>query len=369
MMMMMMMMNKAKARVLSVIAALDKRWFAHDVDAAHLALVRIVLGALLAVRSYESVGWVLSAATKPVALHTVSPIVEWAPLMPHPAPPEFGTPLFVVYLASAVLMTLGVLTRVSTALCAALTMWIFAVASSGGIFNHGSPVPALALVVLIFAPGTSAYSVDRALLRHRARTRAEKPPPPWAPPAPGWGKEIIIALLALIYLASGIAKLRHGGIAWLDGSTLSFYLSGFTNGQQLFIAAAGAAPEHAASAQTFRDGVGLVAHTYASAPTALGLWMSTQRWLCVALCGGTLVVELGAPLALMWGGRARTVGLALGLSLHVGIASTLGIMFSWWMALEGLLLAVALAAPIMMMKKMRAASPFASTSGADAASR
>lgn len=82
----------------------------------------------------------------------------------------------------------------------------------------------------------------------------------------GFAATLLLVLLSYTVFAGGIAKIRYGWRGWLDGSALRFYLQ-------------------------------------ESAPAARWPWLSrlmiAHPWVCLTAAWGTLVVELGAILAIL----------------------------------------------------------------------
>jgi hypothetical protein len=106
------------------------------------------------------------------------------------------------------------------------------------------------------------------------------------------------------YVLSGVAKLRDGGLAWATAETLQ---------------------HHIAFSAARLDVLG-------GTPAPLAAWLVSHPLLLGPAAVGTVVLELGAPLALL-GGWLRNAWVAATWSLHVGIA--LGMLVVWGYPLWG----------------------------------
>jgi hypothetical protein len=116
----------------------------------------------------------------------------------------------------------------------------------------------------------------------------------------GWGVRLLAALTAATYVLAGIAKLRLAGAGWLDGQLLRDQI----------------AVDNLRKAMLGDD----------VAPLARVL-VANPAWLAV-LAAGTLIVELGAPLA-MRGGRVAWVWVAAAWAFHLGVVLAMNIWFPY----------------------------------------
>ena len=110
----------------------------------------------------------------------------------------------------------------------------------------------------------------------------------------------MMAIVVLTYVLAGLAKLRWSGIEWITGDTLQNWIA-IDNLRKLL----------------FDDPY-----------SPIGGWLSSigPIWFPIAVL--TLVVELGAPLALV-PGRIRTVWLVLAWGFHVGVLVLMAILFPY----------------------------------------
>lgn len=206
--------------------------------------------------------------------------------------------------------------------CAAATALGYGIcagaASSWGHINHESLLLFHLLVVLALAPGAEAASLDRWRASRNAGWRA------WldGDTVCCWGERLALALLMAVYLAAGIAKLRHGGLDWCDGGSLQFYLGGGSPaGQQYFFPDPAALP-----GTTWRDGIGLDQHAYFCATSGIGDWLATQPWLLGLMAGGAVAFQCAAPLILL-GSFCRNAYLLVAVLFHATIGQLMGLGF------------------------------------------
>lgn len=225
--------------------------------------------------------------------------------------------LLVVFSITA---ALGIATRAS--LLALFFTWLpMGTLESGfGYFNHTPALPAQVVLALAFAPGVSAWSLDRLIV-----AKLRRAPVQWAPLAPRFGDVVVCLAVGVVYFASGVAKLRWGGVSWLDGSTLAFYL----HAQQVpmwFGATASEVPHP----QVWKDGFGDIAgYTYLSSGWGSLLVMGP---IPLALSWLTIAMECGTLFALLAGWRVRAVWCVATALFHVAIYFTVGPSFIAWIA-------------------------------------
>ena len=79
-------------------------------------------------------------------------------------------------------------------------------------FYHAGLVPLYVLAVLAWTPCADAWSLDR-------RARGGEPLPERAP-VYGWSRYACWTVVALAYAASGLSKLRNGGLHWWDAANI-----------------------------------------------------------------------------------------------------------------------------------------------------
>jgi hypothetical protein len=109
---------------------------------------------------------------------------------------------------------------------------------------------------------------------------------------------LICAITVATYFIAGLAKLRLTGLDWIDGEVLRSHLA--------------------------HDAVRKI--QIGSVHSAFGLWLAQYEWPARILSPFTVLLELGAPLALC--SRRMTIAWMVGAwSFHVGVLVTMAIAF------------------------------------------
>ncbi len=261
-------------------------WFA-PAPAERLAALRILVGlfALIYLLATAPALWRLAAMPRrdfaPVGL---TRIIE--------APLTAGShhALVIITVVLALAFTVGVLHRwLAPAFALALT-WMLGYRSSWGMLFHTDNLLVLHVIVLALAPAADAWSVD-------ARQRG-------APHSPseayGWPLKLMAAVTVVTYVLAGVAKVELGGWAWADGAQLR--------------------------EQVALDNVRKV--LLGSTMSPLAAPMMAHDWLFRPMAVMTLVVELGAPLALLHRRLAAAWALAAW-GFHLGVIALMAIFFPY----------------------------------------
>lgn len=165
---------------------------------------------------------------------------------------------------------------------------------SWGQLLHFENLVTLHLLVVALAPAADRWSLD-ARRRRRAGAVSERDGVAY-----GWPIALAALVVVTTYVIAGIAKLRYGGSEWVFGDSMR---------------------NHVAYAAARNEVLGAPA-----APLAGSLVRLDALWPWVA--AATLVIELGAPIAL-FGGRMRTVWVIAAWTMHVGILLTMRIGFPY----------------------------------------
>jgi len=157
--------------------------------------------------------------------------------------------------------------------------------------NHSTHSALYALFCLCFSVSQDAWSLDRYLASH-----AHWPllVPPGSVLESGFARRLLLVFLVYCMFAGGVSKLRYGGLRWLSGEALHFYIQ--------------ESAEHARW-------------------PAFSRFLLARPGLIRGLAWITMAVELGAVLALL--GTPFRVALVLAWTgLHVGIV--LVMMPAYW---------------------------------------
>lgn len=237
-----------------------------------------------------------------------------------------GTPNLI---AGAVVLAVGMIvvgfgTRPALFALAVMGLFVRAVEGSRGVFDHESSLTTQVLIVLAFAPGTNAISLEHLIRWWRAGrtdllgylTR----------PYRQWGVYLILGLLAITYTTSGLSKLRFSEFRWMDGETLGFYLRGLTASDTVYLVGGGGS--------TWRDDFGLEMYTYGNynfgsystqAMTSFVDWFAHNALLMALFSIATVLLELAG--FLLFVPRLRSVLLIGYICMHTSIGLLMGLPF------------------------------------------
>jgi hypothetical protein len=154
---------------------------------------------------------------------------------------------------------------------------------SWGQLLHFENLMVLYLLIVALAPAADAWSIDARRRRDRREVPGE---------SVRYGFPIALAGLVLVitYVIAGFAKLRYGGVDWVFGDTLR---------------------NHVAYAAARLDLLG-------GSPSPLAGWAVRLDGIWPFVAAATIVIELGAPVALL-GGRIRTAWVAAAWLMHLGV--------------------------------------------------
>jgi hypothetical protein len=192
--------------------------------------------------------------------------------------------LFWVFLASAVLLTLGLLTRLNAVV---VFLCLVSVQQRNLYILHGGDTfLRVAGFFLIFAPAGAALSLDR-----RLRPQAASQPP--------WAQRMIQFELSMLYIAAFCSKIQ--GAPWLDGTALYYVY-------------------HLDEIQRFPLPPWLLTPTLLK----LGTWAALATEFTLGI--------------FIWFRRVRYYVLALGVLFHVAIEYSLNIPLFEWDVLSGYIL-------------------------------
>jgi hypothetical protein len=287
-----------KARFLSA----SDFWFA-PVAPTRLATVRIIAGSYaLWFFTNTHRHWMLSAAQPEQTFHGTGVTTYLA----GPLAPEHFELLSYTLRGLSVCFLLGFLYRVTAPLFAALTLFVLTYATSWSMIYHTENMLCVHLMVLALTPSASALSVDAYLRRlplprvFKALLAQSYGPEPSV--HTGWPIRLLSLVATLPYTVAGVAKLRESGLHWALGDNLRDQIA--MNGLYYELFAGGSAP---------------ITYEIYGWETSFAL-----------LATGTLLLELGAPLALLhrYAGYLFVVAV---MGMHWGILWLMGIVFPYQM--------------------------------------
>lgn len=241
-----------------------------------LAIVRRLVGAYATMYLLVRLPYFASLSALPKA--QLAP-VGVARILSSPLPPFVTWSFALVAVAAGIAFTLGRRLRVSGPIFFAAFLWVTTYRSSWGKILHSENLVVLHLGILAFG-----------LLSTRGNDDEDD--------AARWSLRTMSIVTVLTYVVAGVAKLRSGGTAWLSGDALGDWL--------VFDAV------RKTELGSFRSPLAAV--------------VAARPFLVQLLALTTLVVELGAPVALV-GPRAARAWCAIAWLFHVGILATMAIGF------------------------------------------
>ncbi|MCA9706184.1 MAG: hypothetical protein KDK70_10075 [Myxococcales bacterium] len=260
------------------------RWLAPVVPASRLALVRIAV-CLYACAWLGALGPDLLARTRlpperfdPVGLAGPVGVVSPGALLI----------ALVVVIGLGLLVAAGRAHRVGGPAFALGLAWILSYRNSWGHLSHAEHLLVLHVAIVALAPAD-----------HALRLGSSGPAPP-DHERYGWPLRLMMLVTVSTYAIAGLAKLRAGGLAWISGDTVQL---------------------HVAHEVLRTRRVGAEA-------AWLGPWLLPHAGAFSAIAVATVVLELGAPLALR-AGRLRAAWLGGLWAMHLGIWAVMGIGFAY----------------------------------------
>jgi hypothetical protein len=217
-----------------------------------------------------------------------------------------ATGLTVVYwvgIAAGVLAVVGLRTRASLVVYTLVYWFLVSHAYSYADVHHREAPYALFLLALTLSPCGERLSVDALLRRRRALARGQTAEPATTTDLAMWPLRFLHVLLAMTYFSTGITKVLSGGLRWMNGYTLQFYIF----------------------------------NTAINRDLPLGLWLAHQHTLCVVLGVGTILFETFYFVSILVPRTARLMFLS-GIFFHLSLYLTAGHPFFEHMLLNATLL-------------------------------
>jgi hypothetical protein len=262
-------------------------WFA-PAPAERLAAVRILVGAF-------ALSWVGGRLMESYAVAKLG-ASHFRPtgvvrVLDAPLPPELTLAIGIVTCVLLGAFTLGILYRITAPLAALALLWALTYRNSFGMIFHTENLLVMHVLALACAPAADAWSFDRV-------RRGAAPPVPEA--GYGWILKLLAAITAATYMMAGIAKLRIAGVAWLDGEQLRNQIA-IDNLRKALLG----------------DSIAPLATPFLDHPSGFTIFSVM-----------TIVLELGAPLALLHPRAAKLWALAAW-GFHVGVVFLMNIWFPY----------------------------------------
>lgn len=263
-------------------------WFARG-TAKQVAALRLFVGAFALVYLIVRWGELLAVARLPKA--------HWRPvgvtrLLDGPLPEAVVIAISAVTIVLVAAFVVGVGYRMIAPLAAIAFLWTTTYRNSWGMVFHTENLAALHLLALAVAPAAHAWSID-AWRAGRRGTALRDPVVGF-----GWSVKLCGALTVATYVLAGVAKLRIAGLDWLDGEHLRNQIA-IDNLRKALLG----------------DHVAILGNLFLEHPNALTMF-----------CVLTLVLELGAPIALV-GDRLGTLWSLGAWGFHLGVVLLMNIWF------------------------------------------
>jgi hypothetical protein len=268
-----------------LIAAVERRFFEAGVP-ARLAAVRVLVGLFGTVFLIVRTGYLLDVA--------VLPPTRFAPVGPlafldEPVPVWSVKVAIALGIALGAAFTAGWRFRVTAPAYALVLLALTTYDNSWQHIAHTENLLVLHTAVLAIAPSAAAWSLD-------ARRRCAAVPAA----AYGWPLRLMSLLTVATYVLAGWAKVRHGGMDWVTGDVLRNQIA--------------------------HDNLRKI--TLGDVHSPLGGWLVRHGWLFPPMALASMVIELGAPLALVRG-RVRAAWVTGAWLFHLGILALMAIMFAY----------------------------------------
>jgi hypothetical protein len=275
-----------------VVARRIAAWLRRPPPIEALALVRILVAGYTLVRLLSTAHSLLASARLPAPQFV--PVGVLSTLAAPVAAGWVGAALVAV-VALAALALMGVAWRVVGPALAVGFLILTTYGVSWGHVGHADHLVALHLVVLALVPAADTWA-----WRHRRAAGGSRR----RPPRPERTYVLALRLLAFVtvvsYVVAGVAKVRYGGTGWFTGDVLRAQIA--TDALQKTLLGA--------------------------APPLLARTLLPHAWLFPPMAWMAVLVELGAPVALVSGRWARSWSVAAWL-FHVGVAVVMGIVFPY----------------------------------------
>ncbi|MFT7647427.1 MAG: hypothetical protein ACI8Y4_002176 [Candidatus Poriferisodalaceae bacterium] len=189
-------------------------------------------------------------------------------------------------LVSGALATIGWQHRWSGPTFALLLLWLLSYRLSWGQVLHTENLMVLHVLVLGFGGPACAERLGRTI----GTPRRVHP----------WPLHLMSAVTAATYLIAAWAKIRNGGVDWITGDTLRNQIA-HDNLRKLLLG---------------------------DVHSALGGWLTRYGWVFAPLAAASMLVELGAPLAIVWK-RLTLWWIGLAWLFHIGVLALMAILFPY----------------------------------------
>jgi hypothetical protein len=235
-----------------------RAYFFAPIEAQHLGAIRLLVGGYAVL--YMAVRFIYLqsfAAFDPASFRPVGVVT----LLSSPLPGWLVRALVILTALVAIAFAAGWRFRVVGPLFAALLLWVVSYSNSWGMIFHTENLLVLHVIVLGLSRAADSWSLD-------SRRRSQ---PSGASGSYNWPVKLLCIITVVAYFIAGVAKIRYGGIGWLDGAVLRHHIA-IDNVRKIVLGAM-------------------------YSPFAGPLMRIDGAYTVMSIM--TLVVELGAPLALL----------------------------------------------------------------------
>jgi hypothetical protein len=274
-----------------------ERWYFRDAPPERLAVIRILVGAFATVYAAVRVPdlWKY-AAFSDSRFHPVG----ISGLLDEPLSPAVWHTLLLLTVPLCLAFTLGWHHKVVAPVAALALLAVTTYHDSFGQLFHTENLMVLYVIVLAVVPAADALSLDR----RRAAARDSDSAPPARGPQYGWPAVLLSVLCVLTYMLAGWAKISNGGWGWVHGDVLRNQIA-FDNVRKA-----------------------VMGDPY----SAIGAFLVRHGWVFAPIAIAALVVELGAPIALL-GGKWRNAWVIGAWLFHAGTVMVMYITFPFPLSL------------------------------------
>ena len=312
------------------------RYFFAESRYPNIGLIRFLLIAVCILQIYRNYRLLdVFVSIDPIrdAMHSPSIFIKMLHL-PFPIQKDYLHVFVIAFYTIGILSMLGIFTRISVFIFSILLLYIIDIQAARGVFDHEYTLTGLVLVALAFIPGACNFSVDRLISWKRNKVKFSNTSF-WnamiGPPEYVWGYKLILILAACTYFTSGLSKIRWGGLAWLDGQTLTYYLDGsaspFTPGiKPMYIS-----PPNISEEEKWKDGFGIYSYSYGNRQQkpfwrSTGKALSENPGLMMFISSSVVIFEL-LGIILLFGGWGRVVYLIGAIIMHRSIGFLMNLPF------------------------------------------
>ncbi len=255
-----------------------------------LAIMRIAMGSYAVIWTLVRAANIIDTVQQPARrFDPVGPL--W--FLNDPLPVGVTVAAVAIVVVAGAALVLGWQYRITAPATAVAFLFVSTYRNSWGHIIHTENLLSMQLVVLAIAPAATVWALD-------ARDRSTDTDDASAFDDGWWAVKSMAVLAVGAYFVAGVAKLRISGMHWLDGDVLLHQIS-FDNARKIEIGAP-ASP---------------LASSFVS-----------QHWLMAPAALGALLIELGAPIALIRE-RLAMIWVTLAVLMHFGILAIMYILFPY----------------------------------------